>query len=595
MKRFPWMTTAVLLLAASAPAAWAAPNDKSLSWVPATAPVVAHLNGLDALRSHVAAFLKNAVPGQGDALLAQYDSMMQNGVQGRKLRGLSKDGPIFFVVTDLPPNPDSFGLVAAVSDYAAFRDNILSDEEKKAIQTTDGYESTTFFGTPIYLVNKKTYVVFTPSKELAASYVKKGTGAEGAGGLETKLSKVQAAKFLASDAGYYVDMEAINKQFADQIKDFRNKFHDQLDQAAQAVGPEQKAQFEMAKKMFDPLFQAAEDAKAALATVEVHPDGVTLHMDVEPRSGTATADLFKGFTPQPFKDLGKLPAGNLAYGGVAFDPAMLKLVGDLMNGLANDPKFKDAAAAFEDWSKSGPTGQISAFSYPASGLSITQCAEPDKAVAAAVKALQSFGSGGAFSIAFKDKPEVKQDAEKYNSISFTSIHMVWDFDKMMAAQANGPQLPDAMKKQLIESLKKLIGEEMNAYIGVDGKTVVQVSAKDWTSAQKLLDGYYKGQDAVGADKGFSGARKQLPDQATVLVVLDAVQAAGDVMDFMKPIMQTLGVNLPPNYPAAVKGKPGYVGFAVTMRPESGGVDFVVTAEAVRQIYQGYVAPLMPAH
>ena len=48
---------------------------------------------------------------------------------------------------------------------------------------------------------------------------------------------------------------------------------------AQAVGPEQKAQFEMAKKMFDPLFQAVEDAKAGLVTIEVHADSVALHTE----------------------------------------------------------------------------------------------------------------------------------------------------------------------------------------------------------------------------------------------------------------------------------------------------------------------------
>ena len=171
-------------------------------------------------------------------------------------------------------------------------------------------------------MDKKDYVVLTPSKDLAASYVKQGAGAAG---LDSKLSKAQAARFLASDIGYYADMEAIGKEYADQIKAFRTQFHEQLDKAAQAVGPDQKAQFELAKKMFDPLFQAVEDAKGGLATVNVHPDGVAVHVDIEARPGTPTADLLKGFAPASLKDLGKLPAGDAFYAGITFDPGMLKL------------------------------------------------------------------------------------------------------------------------------------------------------------------------------------------------------------------------------------------------------------------------------
>lgn len=162
MKHSHWMTAAVFALAASAPAVWAAPAG-SLGWLPADAPIVAHLNGLETLRDHAAAFLKNAVPDRADMLLEQYDSMLKNGFEGRKLSGLAKEGPIFFVVTDLNGGNENFAVVAAVTDYAAFRDNLLSDDEKKDLKTDDGYESTMFGGQTVYFVNKKAYVVMTPS------------------------------------------------------------------------------------------------------------------------------------------------------------------------------------------------------------------------------------------------------------------------------------------------------------------------------------------------------------------------------------------------------------------------------------------------
>src|SRR5438874_421396 len=137
MKRSHWMT-AVFALAALAPAAWAAapaaPDKSPLGWVPATAPVVIHLNGPETLRDHVVA---------------------------------------------------------------------------------------------------------TPSKDVAADFAKTTPGLDG------KMDKAQAARFLASDEGVYVDMEAVNKQYGDQIKAAHKAMTEQFDKLAEKVPAAQKGQFEM--------------------------------------------------------------------------------------------------------------------------------------------------------------------------------------------------------------------------------------------------------------------------------------------------------------------------------------------------------------
>ena len=178
--------------------------------------------------------------------------------------------------------------------------------------------------------------------------------------------------------------------------------------------------------------------------------------------------------------------------------------------------------------------------------------------------LQAMGSEGGFmNVYFKDKPEIKPNAEKYGAVSFTSVHMVWDLDKTMAAA--GAQLPDAFKKQMAEGMKKLMGEDLNVWIGTDGKAVIEVTGKDWESAQKTLDQYFKGQGAVGDDKAFTAARKLLPKQASVVVLVDVVQYAGDILDFITPLLQSSGApGLPAKFPKPVKDKPGFAGFAVSL-------------------------------
>ena len=469
MKRSHWMTTAAFALAVFAPPSQAAPADSGkspLGWIPADAPLVIHLNGLEEMRDHVVAFLKNAVPDQADRVEKHIDGFLENGFEGRKLRGLAKDGPVFLVFLELPKvdafGPDSttlqFAFVVAVSNYAEFRDNILTDQEKKNLKTADGYEATvqsTGKG-GIYFVNRKDYAVLTPTKETAEAFVKGGTA-----GLDGKLSKAKAAKFLASDLGLYVDMEAINKEYGDQIKAAHKTIDEQLDKLEGSLGAAQKTQFEMVKKMIGPIFQAVEDMKSGLATLEVRADAVSYHEEVAMRSGTPTADLLKTAKTSPFKELDKLPAGQVFYTGMDLDPTLLQFAGSLLTGLSTDPNAKGAKEfqeAFDEWRQSGPGEVISSVAYPIHGLGVMKCADPEKAVAASINMLRSMGSEGGFmNVYFKDKAEIKPNAEKYGAVSFTSVHMVWDLDKSMAA--SGGHLPDEMKKKLVEGLKKLMGEE----------------------------------------------------------------------------------------------------------------------------------------
>ncbi len=602
MKRSHWMTAAAFALAVSAPAAWAAPADESpLSWVPATAPIVLHANGPQALRDHVVAFLKNALPDQADRVEKHLDKFLEDGFEGRKIRGLAKDGPVFVVFTELP-KPESFtpdgppphlAILAAVASYAEFRDNILTDDEKKSLKKGDGYESTTpATGTGgVFLVDRKDFVVIAPTKEMAEAFVKAP-----AAGLDGKLGKGPAARFLASDLGVYVDMEAVNKEYGEQIKSFHTVIEGQLDKLEASLGTAQKSQFETVKKMIGPIFQAVEDGKSALFTAEVGPESVRLHAEAAVRGGTPTAGLLKTAKIAAFADLDKLPAGQVFYSGMELDPTLLKLAGSLLTGLSTDPDAKGAKEfqeAFDDWIKAGPNEAVSSVTYPVAGLGVLQCADADKAVAASVKMLQAMGSEGGFmNVYFKDKPEIKPNAEKYGAVSFTSVHMVWDLDKSLAAA--GAQLPDAFKKQMAEGMKKLMGEEVNVWIGTDGKSVIQVTAKDWESAQKTLDQYFKGQGTVGEDKAFTAARKLLPKQASAVVVVDVVQYVGDILDFITPILQSSGApGLPAKFPKPVKDKPGFVGFAATLRPDHGAMDFAVPAETVKLVYDSYVSPLLP--
>ena len=128
-------------------------------------------------------------------------------------------------------------VIAAVTNYAEFRDNILTEDEKKTLKTEKGAETAVIDSTPVYFVNQKDYVVVTPSKDVAAVFEQKATRAPR---LDGKLSKAQAAQFLASDVGLYVNMEDVNTKYADQIKAAHKAVDDQIEQLESALAPRRR-------------------------------------------------------------------------------------------------------------------------------------------------------------------------------------------------------------------------------------------------------------------------------------------------------------------------------------------------------------------
>ena len=80
------------MVAVAVPPAWILPvlTDTPLSWVPATAPIVIHVNGLETVRDHYVAFLQNAVPEWVDPVKKAFDKYyFEEFLDGRKLKGLA--------------------------------------------------------------------------------------------------------------------------------------------------------------------------------------------------------------------------------------------------------------------------------------------------------------------------------------------------------------------------------------------------------------------------------------------------------------------------------------------------------------------------
>jgi len=583
MTRSHWIATAAALTLTAAAAA--APGDLSpLAQVPATAPIVIHVNGPDALEGHVAAFLNVAVPDKAAAAKAGLEDLFRGGEAGtgRKVVGLARDGHVFFVFFDADifvPTP-AMAILLPVARYADFRQGFVLPGERNTSKIENGVESFTMMGgQPTFLVDRKPYAVVATKKEVAEAFAK------GAPGLDGKLTKDQADRFLRSDVSLYLDAEALTKQYADPLKDAHKQINDGLDQAEKAAGDVQKAQWEALRGAADWLFQAADDGRSVLVAGELRADGAVLHAEALLKPDGKTAAALKDVKPSAFRDLGRLPAGQLWYTAWQTTPAVTKLLGPLQFGTAVAPDSDGAKAAqeaVEQLVEAKPASRVQSASVPPAGVEAWEFEDPQKAVAGLTKLLGALRAGDYYLYGtLKDKPEVKPKVVRYRNMDMTYAHAVYDLDKMLA------DVPDPARRPMLAGLKKLMGDGVSFWFGTDGKTFVQATGKDWASAKRQLDLFFTSDGSAGKDEAFAAVRKELPAEANLAVLIDAVQTAGAVLDYLRPLAETAG-GAGPKLPV-IKGKPAYVGAALTLRPERVDVDVFVAADAVKQLYK----PLEP--
>jgi hypothetical protein len=583
---------ALVAVAAGVPAAPAPSDRPSLAAVPAGSPIVVHVRGVEGTRDRLVAMLKNALPEVAPLVETYLDKALKEGdfTQGRKPRGIAKDGPIFMAFTEMPkPGAEpKMAIIVAVTKYDEFRDNVLTEEERKTLKTDKaGYESADLnVGEPIFFVNKKEYAVVTPSKEVAESFTKEQKGIDG------HISKEQSNHLLGSDLGVYLDLEALNKAYADQIKAARDSAREALKAVGESADKSQQGIFAFLQKLTDPAFQAIEDSRGVVLTVEFRPGGLALHAESELRPGTATAKALEGHKQSAFTQLEKMPAGQVFYIGMEPDKSFVAAAGGLMYGITPGNEDKDAKAALDELIDAGPGTSLSATDIPVGGVQVSHFADPAKALDAQLKLIRYLGSGTVYGGGMlKDKPKVTPKAQKYGDTEFARVELTWDPAKM-AENTGGAIVPEEAKKQIAEGYKKLLGEKQTAWLGVTDTVVVQVTAKDWAAAEKLLHGYLSAEGTVGESAVYRDVRKELPAEANAVALMDAVRYAGVMLEFSKPIIESL-VPLPVKLPSAPeKVRATFSGAAVSLKPDRAGLDIFISAPTVHELFRNYVAPMI---
>jgi hypothetical protein len=560
-------------LSAAAPGGAA---DSPLAVVPASAPVVIQLRGIDRVRDRLKATLQAAAPDIGAMAAGQVDTMFGQSIEGRKLSSLAPQGPVFVALLELPKQDGggepAMAVFACVTKYADFRDTFLKDDERKALKSAgSGIDQTEINGTEVFLVDKKDWVAVTPKKDVAESLVK------GGGGLGEKLAPELAATFLGNDVGVYVNLATVNSVYGDQIRDGREMFMGMMDQ----VPGMDKNQAEMVKKIYGGMFQAVMDGEAMVIGMDFRPDGIALNVQGTVGADTDSNKMLKGQSTVALDSIGKLPAGQMMYVGYEMSPEAARTLMGMMQGMAGaegDAK-KALDAALERLAAAGGRAAFNSNSYPVSGITFQDFDQPAKALAATIDMLKAFGEGSGYMGAMlKGKPEIVTDAQTFKDIKFTSVALSWDLDKMTE------MIPGA-GEEMKAYYQKLMGDGIKIWIGADDKRLIQVVAKDWPAAKEKLERFTAGEKTVGVLPAFQASRKQLPDRASMLAFVDAGPMANLMVESALIYLRGapgLPFNLPEKF-NPVKTDPAFIGTALSLQPRRGGMDVFIPVTAVQEM------------
>jgi hypothetical protein len=552
------------------------PNE-ALALIPPNAILVVQLNGIDRARDRLDKMLQSAVPDLAAVAAKGINDALAEALSGRNLKALKGDGRILVAISDVEKLPDdaTLTLLFPVKSADDFKKEFLTDDERKSLNKDGDLETVKLEDRdqPFFLVPVSGYVAVCTDKDTAQKYAKGEIV-----GIASQLSKETARAFLDADVALFVNVKEVNAKYGDQIKTFKGLADLFLKQ--EGVQGVSKAQMEQIKGVIDAAFQVLEDGTAAVLALEFRPDGANLKGLAQFGEKTGTNEALKKYKPTALPQLGTMPAGQSVYS------ASMLHVGEKASALLlgsfaaddTDPAAKETIEGLvRDLGKYDRGVTVSAGKLMAAGgLEVVETKDADKIAAGRLEVLRALTKSGSFdNVPLKDKPEVKEKAEKVGPFTLHAAKLTFDFDKAVA------ELPDEAKEAARATIKRVRGgEEMNLWFGTDGKVVLQVTGKDWAEAKALVEAHLDKDKAVEKDEAYRFTRKQLPSEATMVALLDAAQTTHTLLGLLKDAAGAL-----PGFPLAIPdlkaptGKPSYVGVALVLKPGHGSFDLFIPATA----------------
>ncbi len=578
------LVAAVALAAAGTASAQPGGRNITLPY-PAKAPLVVAVNGWQKSTERLTKMTEALPKAEAEKVKGALELGLDKAFEGRKTDAVPGDKRVYAVIHDFAKLGDeepAFAVLLPVTSYAEFKRSFLTAAERGTVaKAGKGVESVeaAFGGAEkkLYLADLKDYVVVSPSEEVAASYTGQYTRAQ-SGTMGADLSTA----FLAADAAIFLNMDVINDLYGEQIRQVKGLIDFGLQQAEMGgmlPGLDRK-QIELVKTMFTGMLQGVEDSQGVLLAVEFRPEGLQFGARMRFASETPTAIALAAEAPSPLAEIGKMPSGLAFYGGTKFG----KRINDTFRGFTQQfaaPDGEDATNAkiaklLDQVAAAGPGAEVSGGTGADASLTVTQYKAAGKAAAALVGTYAAVPKGGkVMGIVTKDKARVTEGAQEHRGFAFAEIKLSFDFAATVEA------LPENVRESTLANMKRMSKEKMTYWIGSNGKAVAALTAADWATGSKMLDEFLDGKSGVAEEPGFKAARSNLPADASAIYLAETSQSLTMLMEQAKAAMAGVpGGGVPIGKLRPVQGESTYVGFALTLKPQTAGFDVFVPGKAM---------------
>ncbi|GEM_PF-334669 len=564
---------------------------QDLDAIPANAPMVFQIRGVESTMERLNAFLKTALPEVKSRNEIEIARDFLGFIGTRKLAGLAPQGPHFIASMELPlPNqnwiPNKILVAIKIKNFNDFRDAILSTAEIKNIKQEKNAEVVTMEdGTTLFFIRRPTQVLITPDRDIANLIAKKFVP------ITVTMSKSQIKSFLDPDISSFINLSAINKDYSKTVEHFKKKIQTEFDNFNKVVHPINPGASAMIRSSMNLLIQSLEDSRGLVFSMDIRPTGFIFHSETELKSGTKTALLFKDCKTETFDGFTKLPAGKTIY--IARETHSL-VMADLERsffGLVPEDKDKALNKRLEKFLTTKPRLRFDALSFPLSGIQKIESENPQETKKAFIELLLGMGKGEKLEGGIlKQNPTIKKNDQKESGVEFDKVTLDWDLEKMMEAISISKETNYLVKFQKL-LLKKALGLSVNIWIGCSAKEVLLLTGKSWETAKNNLTKKPNPSEILENISHYPIARKDLPQKSSLLLLLDPLLYLKMIAEIVVELEGLQKVN-PRNLPELEGYKPVFVGLALVFEENRLSTDGLISSESVKEIYYRLIKPFL---
>lgn len=545
------MIGGITLFLAAAMGQSAAPESAWLKAVPSDTHVVVRVSALRQATGDIDKMLKAMSPQIGEqagpAIQVALDQL--TAMIGKE--AVPIDGPGLVLVNFPPAGGDGKPAVAWLvkgGDYAAFQKAAAGQGGKVKAPKGKLGQVDLSNGMPAYTAQGQGYLAIGIDEKLVSDI----------GGSKGGVPPAAAQALGRGDIALYANLAEINKDYADQIDQFREMFMQQL---ARAPGGADQAK--AAEGIYAGLFDAIKTLK-----------GLSLSLEFDAKGLTLDAQTYGSKPGTPGKPVGTnllsaFPDQFAFYYSAGPDFTIRMQDWAAQIGSQFTPQLnQQLVIGAEKYRQAGLGESVTATDLTPNGLRTivrSKAAKPEALVEAAKEAIAGAKGNPAAGI----KSAEFDPPLKYGAYTLSKLTVEMDMDKLQAQAGTLPGGGQGLKKMLNDG-------KITSWIGSGPGEFISVTAQDEAAAKETITSFGKGA-TLGGSAGFKELKAALPERADMIT---AISGQG-ILRFFSGL---LGLELPANLPQ----QPSYIGVSLTQQADGSAFRLFVPSSFGAIVENGFI-------